>query len=128
MPTLPNSTRNSLADHFDSLVNTGTGTAQMRIYTASFATLLVAFDLPNPAFGAAGAVVQGRIDLQGVPIAAVGVGAGSAAVARLVDRNSATVAEYTAGTSGTEVILDNVNIAVGQNVSLLSATMLMPAT
>lgn len=128
MPTLPNSTRNSLADHFDSLVNTGAGTAQLRIYTAAFATLLVAFDLANPAYGAAGASVQGRVDLQGVPIAGVGVAAGTAAVARLVDRDGTTVAEFTAGTSGTEVILDNTSIAVDQNVSLLSATMLMPAS
>ena len=57
--------------------------------------------------------------LDGMPKSGTGAGAGNAAIARILDSADTVVAEgLTVGTTGTDIIIDNVNIAVGQNVNI----------
>lgn len=65
--------RNGLADYVADAHDTGGGTAVLQIRQSS--TVLVEFDLPNPAFGAAS---TGVVTLLGVPIATTADASGTA--------------------------------------------------
>jgi len=110
--------RNALADQIDTLVNTGAGTAKMRIKTSADA-VLVEFSLQNPAFGAA---ANGQITLNGTPISATASATGTAAKFDVLDRNGSMVFEGSVGTSGADAIIDNTSISSGQTVNLNSLT------
>jgi hypothetical protein len=111
--------RNAQADAVDDAVNTGTGTAQF-IARAS-TTVLVAFNLPNPAFAAASG---GDLVLNSTPIAGTGVAAGAADNFLLVDRDAGTVlsGSISGPGGGGDVEASNINIAVDQDCSLESFT------
>ena len=58
-----------------------------------------------------------------VTIAGAATGAGNAAIARIVDSADTVIADgLTVGTSGTDIVIDNVNIAVGQNVNITAGS------
>jgi len=62
-----------------------------------------------------------------MPKSGVASGTGTAAAARFKDSTGTIVADgLTVGTSGTDVIIDNVSIASGQTVNLNSATITHP--
>lgn len=126
--------RNASADGAVDQTDVGAGTAVLEVYTGSApasigdapaGTLLLSFDLPNPAFGAAAA---GVATLAGVPISDVGVGAGTASYARFVNRNGDAVMDTeSVGTAATEVIMSTTTVSVGLDVDLTAATITMPA-
>lgn len=100
-------------------VDAGAGAGKLDIYSAAYALLLVSIALADPS----GSVTNGILTLSGLPKSGTGVGAGNAAIAKLVDSNNTVVADgLTVGTSGTDIVIDNVNVAVGQTVNLNSGT------
>jgi len=115
--------RTILADAVDAHVNTGAGTAVVRIRDST--TTLVDFDLANPAFGAAAA---GVITLESTPIAAVASGDGDADNAQIINRNAdiSLACSVTATGMGGDIEVDNVSIATSQNCSLESLTYTAP--
>lgn len=111
--------RSALADLIDTLVNTGAGTAKLRLRDST--TTVVDFDLQDPAFGAAAA---GVITLQGVPIASTASASGDVDNAQLLDQDGATVlsCSVTGTGGGGDIEVSNVSIANGQDCSLTSLT------
>ena len=75
--------RTILADAVDAHVNTGAGTAVLRLRDGT--TTIVDFALANPAFGGA---VAGVIALSGTPIDATAGAAGDVDNFQIVNRNS----------------------------------------
>lgn len=93
--------------------------AFIEICTAAFAAVLVTITLGDPSFTES----AGVITMAGAPKSGVATGAGTAAVARIKDGGGTTkVNNLSVGTSGTEVILNSTSIAIGQTVTLTSAT------
>jgi hypothetical protein len=115
--------RTILADTVDAAVNSGGGTAKFRLRASS--TVIVDFDLANPAFGAA---VAGVITLAGVPISAAAIAGG------VVDNFQVLARDGTVSFSGSvtgvggggDVELSNTNVANGQDCSLDSFTYAAP--
>jgi hypothetical protein len=93
--------------------------AKIEICTASFASVLVTITLQDPSFTES----SGVITMAGAPKSGVASAAGTAAVARIKDGGGTTkVNNLTVGTSGAEINLDSVTIAVGQTVTITSGT------
>lgn len=80
--------RDAQADAFDALVNTGGGTAVLRLRNST--TTLVSFNLSNPAFGASS---TGTITLNGTTISATASAGTATAVDnyQILDRGGAVV-------------------------------------
>ena len=115
-------TRNALADQITAKVDTGTGTATLKIKDGG-GTVLVTLNLPNPSFGAAS---NGVITLNGVPITANATAGGTAATFELYARDGSLVLSGSVGTSGADMTVDNTNIANGQEFKLNSMTWTAP--
>lgn len=124
MPVLETATRNALADAFDTLVNTGAGTATFKLETSADAEV-ASFDLQNPAFGAAS---SGVITLAGVPLQDTSAAGGTVAQASIYNRNGDKVCESVAATSGQEVTVSSTTVGVGETVSLTALTVTVPAS
>lgn len=96
-------------------IDAGSGAGKINIYTTGYSSLLVSIALADPS----GTVNSGALTLAGMPKSGTGTAAGNAAIARILDSTDTVVAEgLTVGTSGTDIVIDNVNIAVGQNVNI----------
>ena len=96
-------------------IDAGSGAGKINIYTTGYSSLLVSIALADPS----GTVNSGALTLAGMPKSGTGAAAGNAAIARILDSDDTVVAEgLTVGTSGTDIVIDNVNIAVGQNVNI----------
>lgn len=126
--------RNAAADGSVDTIDVGAGTAVLEVYSgaapanigdAPAGTLLLSFNLPNPAFGAA---ASGVATLLGVPISTTGLAAGTAGYARIVDRNGdVNFDTQDVGTSGNEVTMSTTTISIGLDVDLTGCTVTMPA-
>lgn len=96
----------------------------LEIWTSGYATLLASFPLHTTGGDIAGAVWTLKFTGNAGALTVSAAAAGTAAAARV--RNSGDtvtlVNNMTVGTSGTDVIVDNTNIASGQNVTCNSAT------
>lgn len=117
--------RSVLADAVDNYINTtGSSTAVLRIKDSS--TLLVEFDLSNPAFGSAS---SGVITLADTPIAATAEGDGDADNAAITNRTPTETifCSVSATGMGGDIEVSNVSIADGQDCSLDSLTYTAPA-
>ncbi|HFD14697.1 MAG TPA: hypothetical protein ENJ38_00135 [Rhodospirillales bacterium] len=110
--------RNSLCSTVSSRVDTGAGTAKMRVMDSGN-VVLVEFSLPNPSFAAPS---NGSMTLNGTPISATAVATGTAAKFDIVDRDGNFVLDGTVGTSNADAIIDNTSISSGQTVNLNSLT------
>jgi hypothetical protein len=96
-------------------IDAGAGAGKINIYSAAYANLLVSIDLADPA----GVVAAGVLTLSGMPKSGVGIFAGNAAVARILDSTDTVVAEgLTVAAAAADIIIDNINIAVGQTVNI----------
>lgn len=111
--------RNTLADAVDAAINSGAGTAVLEILDG--ATLLVSFNLQNPAFGAA---ASGIITLQGTTISATAGASGTADGFQIKDRDGTVLISgaVTATGGGGDIEVTNTNIASGQACDLDSLT------
>ena len=106
--------RNIMAGDFGTLFNGGT----LKIRNSAN-TVLATFTLDATAFGAAS---NGTIGAAGLPKQVQAAAAGTAHNAILESSGGATyvLSALTVGTSGTNVIIDNTVIELGQNVNLTS--------
>jgi hypothetical protein len=106
------------------------GIGYVEIQSAASA-VLVTLPFAATAFGAATAAAPSIATAAAIaPAAASGGGAGTAATKFTVNNNAATLlwtGEAGAAGSGKEMILDNVNIATGQVVTISSFTHTQPA-
>ena len=99
-------------------IDAGAGAGKLEIGTAGMAAVLATITLNDPA----GTVSAQALTLSGFPKTDPGDAAGTAAAARIRDSDdNDVVTGLTVGTSGTDVILDNTNIALGQDVTINSA-------
>ena len=111
--------RNILADAVDTAINTGAGTAKVRLRDST--TTIVDFDLANPAFGAAS---SGTITLAGVPIAGTAGAAGDVDNFQILDRDGTVLVSgtVTATGGGGDITINNISVASAQDCSLTSLT------
>lgn len=109
--------RNTLAEAIRTAVDTGGGTAILRIEDSTGPTTLMDFNLLDPAYGAPAA---GTITLNGTPIGSTAVGSGTADRFLVFSKASSEVFRGTVtGTGGGgDLEIDNPNIVVGQTGSL----------
>lgn len=125
--TVPTASRNAMCNAFVDLLDVGSGqaTGDLRMYTAAFATLLATLLFSNPAFGnsAVGVATASAITADSSADAS-----GTAAVWRARDRDAATVVEGTLGTSGADINFNTVTWTSGDNISVSSLTITVPAT
>jgi hypothetical protein len=130
---LPSASRDAACDAVTNRADAGAAAGKLRIYTgsqpasandAASGTLLVEITLPDPAFTSGGTGTNTLSD----PASVNATAAGTAGWFRVLDSDNNTVLDGSAGTSGTDLILSNTNIAVGQAVDILSGgTVVMPA-
>lgn len=116
--------RNALADEFGAHFNGGS----IELLDGS-SNVLATIVLGNPAFGAAAA---GVISANGTPLsftgaAAAGSGTNVASATLKSSDDSEEISGLSVGTSGAHIVLDNTNIAEGQNGELSSFTFTEPA-
>lgn len=121
---LETATRNALADAFDALVNTGAGTANLKLETSGDVEVAT-FDFQNPAFGNA---ATGVITLQGVPLQDTSATGGTVAQGSIYNRNGDKVSESPAATSGQEITMSSLVVGVGETVTLTALTVTQPAS
>lgn len=114
--------RSVLADAFDNYINTtGTTNAGALLRLRDSSTVIVEFELDNPAFGAAAA---GVISGAGLPITAQAEAAGEVDNFVITDRDEATVlsGSVTGVGGGGDIEVTNINIALNQDCSLDALT------
>lgn len=117
--TVLTATKNARADAITTQLGTG---ATLKIYTASYATLLATWTWTGNMFAAAsgGALAMNAPTTNPVTPAANG----TAAIARLVKSDGTTfpISDLTVGTSGTDVIVSNATFATTSPITLNSIT------
>lgn len=125
--TVPTATRNAMCNAMVDLLDVGSGqaTGDLRFYTAAFATLLATLLFSNPAFGNA---ATGVATASAITADSSADASGTAAVCRFRDRDAATVLEGTVGTSGADINFNTVTWTAGDNISVSSLTLTVPAT
>jgi len=95
-------------------------TGVLEIGTAGMATILATINLANPAAPAASGGIL-TFTMPQLDTSADGTGIAAAARIRTASGGTDVVTGLTVGTSGTDIVLDNLNIATGQTVSINSA-------
>lgn len=104
-------------------IDGGPAAGTLKIFTAAEATLLATLTLSDPS----GTIAAKVLTFSGMPKSTTAVATGTAATARFEDSTAVVVANgLTVGTSGTDVIIDNVSINSGQTVNLTAATITHP--
>jgi len=89
---------------------------KLKIYSAAYAALLAEFACSDPCGVVAG--TPAALTFSDLPKTTVGLLDGIAAVARFTDSDDVMVREgMTVGTAASDIIIDNVNIAVDQTVN-----------
>lgn len=103
-------------------VTTAIGTTGvLEIGTTGMATVLATIPLANPAAPAAASGVL-TFTMPQSDTAADATGTAAAARIRTASGGTDVVTGFTVGTSGTDIVLDNLSIAIGQQVTINSAT------
>jgi len=122
--------RNALLDQFETTVGTTmkirifTGSAPANCAAADSGTKLVETAAPSDYMAAAAA---GSKVGSGLPWTSAGLAAGTTGYFRCYDSAFATChMQGTCGTSGTDMIIDNAVVAVGQNVNITAFTLTAP--
>lgn len=127
---------NAIADSVDEGAAAGyvelrTGAAPTNCEDASSGTLLATFDLPDPAFGNAADLNPGARATANAIDPATAVAASLAAVAkhwRMFDSDDECKGQgsTTASGGGGDMIIDNMDIAIGQEITITSFTITVP--
>ena len=121
---LETAVRSSLADQLDTLVNTGTGTAQMVFETSGDASLCP-IDLENPAFGSASSGVI-TLSLGSGKTGTVSTG-GTVAQLSFYDRDGTKVWEMSVAVSGSDVDITSTSVSTDDVIEVTSLTITVPA-
>jgi hypothetical protein len=129
---LSTAARNGMLDAIESAAGTSakfqiwTGSAPANCATASSGTKLVEISMSADWWAAAS---TGTKAFNSLPLTTTGLAAGSAGYFRIVDSAGTTChlqGTVTATGGGGDLIVDNVSIAVGQNVSITAFTLTAP--
>ncbi len=113
--TYSNTVKNNRMTQVLNAIDGGAGNGILKIGTTGMATTLVSITLAKPS----GSVASQALTFSGLPKSGTGSGAGTAAAAQITDSTGTVVVDgLTVGTSGTDVIIDNTSIAIGQTVNL----------
>jgi hypothetical protein len=123
--TLTTAARNAACNGVVDLIDAGSGAGTLRIYTASFATLLATLTFSDPAFGNA---ATGVATASAITADSSADATGTAAVFRFYDSDSTEVLSGTVGTSGADINFNTVSWTSGDNISVTSLTVTMPAS
>ena len=100
-------------------IDGGSGVGKINIYTAAYGALLVSIPLADPS----GTIANGVLTLSGMPKSGAATGAGNASIARILDSADTVIADgLTVGVSASDIIIDNVNIALSQNVNITAGS------
>lgn len=100
-------------------IDVGAPAATMEIGTAGMGSVLATLTLADPASSVAGAVLT----FLGTPIASVAGAAGTAAAAQIKDGTGAVIVSgLTVGLAGTDIIITNTSISIGDTVTMTSGT------
>jgi hypothetical protein len=100
-------------------IDAGGAAGAVEIYTAAYASLLVSIPLAFPSATVAGSILS----LSGLPKSGIAAGNGVAAIARIVTSAGVLVADgLTVAAAAADIVIDNINIAVGQTVTLNTGT------
>lgn len=116
--TYPNNVKAARMTAVRDLMDAGSGAGKLEIGTAGMAAVLATIPLSDPA----GTISAGVLTLSGFPKSDTADASGTAAAARIRDSdNNDVITGLTVGTSGTNIVLDSVNITTGQTVTINSA-------
>lgn len=99
-------------------------TGVLEIGTAGMAQVLATINLQNPAGTVANNGGNIELTFSGVPLSDLTADAGGTAAAARIKTSSAgtdVITGLTVGTSGTDIVLDNTNIAINQQITISSA-------
>ena len=127
MATKNEALRNAIADAFGTAWDQGANPSpsELRIFDAGD-TLIVTFELPSDAFGAA---ASGLAQMNGVPLSGVAVAGGIAEHADLVSADGTfQLTGLTVAESDAQLVLDNVDINQNQTVRLYGFNWTDPET
>ncbi len=111
--------RTTLADAVDALVNTGSGTAVLRLRDST--TVLVSFSLQNPAFGNGS---SGTISITGAPLTATIASSGTVDGFQVLDRDGTVIfsGSVTATGGGGDIEMADTTLVVTEAAKLDSFT------
>jgi len=126
--------RNAIASQVTGQMDAGSGAGKISIYTgaqpanpntAASGTLLATFTTADPSFGSPSV---GTITLQGTPLSATGVAAGTAGWFRMFDSADNPVADglVSATGGGGQIELNTTTVSIGLNVQITSGTITAP--
>jgi len=124
--TLETNARNALGDALDDLINTGTGTSNLKFETSGDVEVAT-IDFQNPAFGAWSTGVG---TLQGVPLTDASATGGTIAQFSIYNRAGTKVLEgtVTAGGGGGDIEITSLSVTATESVELTSLTITVPAS
>jgi hypothetical protein len=123
--TLPTATRNAACNAIVDLLDAGSGAGTLSFYTSAFGTLLAVLTFSDPAFGNA---ATGVATASAITADSSANASGTAAVWRAADSDANSVLEGTAGTSGADINFNTVTWTSGDNISVSSLTVTVPAS
>ena len=121
--TLETVLRNVLADAIDNELNTGAGTANMKLETSGDVEVAT-INFQNPAFGAA---ATGVITLAGTPLSDTNATGGTVAQFSLFDRDGTKQLEGVVAVSGQDLDLSSLSVGATDTVELTSFSIEVPA-
>lgn len=101
-----------------------TGSPPASCGTADSGTELVAFSLASS--GDWGTASNGQISLANLTLSATAVGTGTAGYFRIYDSSSNCHMQGTCGTSGADLIFNNLSISINQTVQITGFTVIAP--
>lgn len=125
----PTAVRNSIADHVVDKIDAGAGAGLLKFYTADGGSLLATLTFSDPAFGNAGATVDGRADANAIT-SDTNVSAGTVTFFEVTDSNNNIVFEgdVTSDDVGTGSIqLSSTALGSGDTLSVSSLQYTAPA-
>lgn len=122
--TITTTSRNAACDAIVDLIDVG-GAGTLKIYTAAFGTLLATLTFSATAFGSAATGVATAAAITADSSADAN---GTAATFRFYSGGAVEILSGAVNTSGSDLNFNTVGWSIGDNISVSSFTVTMPAT